>query len=219
MRSAPTAAGHGSCRGRCRPRGRSSRRPGRRPGSAGRARGAGWCCRSSPRQRHRRVELGRRATGATCGCPGSWPTPAIRRSAFCTLTFHCCSCVGLDLERRVDVDAERRERRRRPVVVQRRERVAAGIAQVGIGEAAGRVGDGDLRAPRRVVGEARVEEQVRRVVEDAPRRRGRSSTVALPASRSRRRAARSCASLPCGRRRRPGSRRHRGRSAPAGACG
>ena len=75
------------------------------------------------------------------------------------------------MQRRVHVDAERRKRLRRPAAVERGERVAARVSLVRIGKASGRgVGDGDLRAPGRVVREACVEEQMRRVVEDAPRR-------------------------------------------------
>ena len=64
----------------------------------------------------------------------------------------------LEMERRVDVDAERRERRRLPAGVECRERVATRIAEIWIGEAARRIRDRDLRTPRRVVREARVEE-------------------------------------------------------------
>src|SRR5689334_1758029 len=73
------------------------------------------------------------------------------------------------MERSIDVDAERRERLRRPAGIERRERIAPGISEIRIGEASGWVRDRDLCAPRRVVGEARVEEEVRRVIEDTPR--------------------------------------------------
>ena len=76
----------------------------------------------------------------------------------------------LEMQRCVDVDAERRERLRRPAVVQARERIAARIAEVRVREAAGGIGNRNLRAPRRVVGETGVEEEMRRVIEDAPGR-------------------------------------------------
>ena len=76
----------------------------------------------------------------------------------------------IQIERRVDIDAKRGERLVLPVVVQRGERIAAGISEVRIGETAGRIRNRDLRAPRRIVRETRVEEQLRRIVEDAPRR-------------------------------------------------
>ena len=76
----------------------------------------------------------------------------------------------LSMERRVHVNAERRECLRRPSRVERRERIAAWIAEVRIGEPSRRIGDRNLRAPRGVVRKPRIEEEMRRVVEDAPRR-------------------------------------------------
>src|SRR5688572_26316561 len=72
------------------------------------------------------------------------------------------------IERRVDVDARGRERTGPPAIGERREGIAAGIRQIRIREATGRTGECDLRAPRGVVGEAGIEEKVRRVVEPPP---------------------------------------------------
>ena len=96
--------------------------------------------------------------------------------------------------------------------VQRRERIAAGIAQIRIRPAAGRIRDRDLRAPRRVVGEARVEEQVRRIVEDALRGTDARPPVAAR-SPDGANARRELGELAVRRRLARVVRRHRGRSA------
>src|SRR6266511_4392876 len=75
----------------------------------------------------------------------------------------------LEIERRVHVDARRGESRRLPVVVERGEWVTARISEVRIGPTTRRIRDRDLRAPWRIVRKPRVEEQMRRVVEDPPR--------------------------------------------------
>src|SRR5207247_3940555 len=63
--------------------------------------------------------------------------------------------------------------------IQRREWIGTWVSEVRIGEASGRIRDGDLCAPRWIVRETRVEEQVRRVVEDTPRRADAGAFVAV----------------------------------------